>query len=270
MPYRSLSRHFQFLALCAAFLIPGPLAAHEFWIDPVAHVVAPGEQITASLRIGQRYKGEPYPYLSSRFASFTVTDASGTRDYEGHQGDDPAFDAVASTPGLTVLGYVSRFSQLTYRKWEKFVGFTENEGLKDAVAQHRADGLPETGFREDYRRHAKAMIQVGPVRPSERETPLGLDFELVALGNPFDPAVDSLTVALRRFGKPAPDVQIAIFRKGADEVTVEKLRTDEDGKAVIALADGARHLLNAVVMDRSDKPRVSWQSEWASLTFARP
>ena len=247
-----------------------PLAAHEFWIDPVAHHVAPGDGIAANLRVGQKFDGDIFPYLSAHFEAFTITDARGTRDYSGDQGDRPALEMEAAEPGLTILTYVSRPSALVYRKWEKFLSYTKNEGLKDAVAIHLADDLPKTGFREEYQRHAKALIQVGPVRPDARETAQGLDLELVALGNPFDPAQGTLPVALLRFGKPAPDVQIAIFRKGPEGVTVAKLRTDEEGRADIPLEDGARYLLNAVIMDRTERDGVDWDSDWASLTFARP
>ena len=249
---------------------PLPLAAHEFWIEPVSHTVAVGEEIVASLRVGQKFDGETFPYLSPRFMAFTITDSSGTRAYRGDEGDQPAFETEAAEPGLTVLTYVSRPNTLVYRKWEKFLSYTANEGLNDAVSIHLDDALPQTGFRESYQRHTKALIQVGPVRPDDREEAQGLDFELVALGNPFDPAQETLTVRLLRFGDPAPDVQIAVFRKGPDGTAVEKLRTDGDGTAKIRLEDGARHLLNAVVMDRSTTDRIAWESDWASLTFARP
>ena len=247
-----------------------PLSAHEFWIDPVSHIVDPGGEIAAELRIGQDYKGGNYPYISSQFESFTVSGPSGTGEYIGHEGDRPALKMTPEEPGLVVLTYVSRPSRLVYRKWEKFVSYTTNEGLDGAVERHRADGLPETGFREDYQRHAKAMIQVGPVDPEEREAAQGLDLELVALGNPFDPALETLRVRLLRFSKPAPDVRISIFRKDGDGTTTERVRTDATGHADIALEDGARHLLNAVVMDRSERPGIDWDSDWASLTFARP
>jgi len=237
----------------------------------MSHTVTPGDEIVASLRIGQKYDGETYPYLSPRFESFTVTDGEGTRDYTGNQGDEPALETPATTPGLTVITYVSRHNVLTYRTWDLFLRYTANEGLEGAVERHKADGLPETGFREAYQRHAKALIQVGDVDPDAREEAQGLDIELVALGNPFDPEVDTLPVRLLRFGEPAPDVQIAIFRKdGEGDVEVEKLRTDEDGEAIIALEDGKSHLLNAVIMERTDAPRTDWDSDWASLTFARP
>ena len=226
----------------------------------------------ASLRVGQKYDGETYPYLSPRLVALTVTDATGTRPYRGNEGDRPAIGTVAGAPGMTVLTYVSRPSRLIYKDWETFLKYTTNEGLTDAVERHLADGLPRTGFREDYQRHAKALVQVGPVDPAERESARGLDLEIVSLGNPFDPATEMLKVRLMRFGAPAPDVQIAIFRKGggSGEATVEKLRTDGDGYAKIALQDGMDHLLNAVVMDRSSIDGIDWESDWASLTFSRP
>ncbi len=224
----------------------------------------------ASLRVGQNYDGETFPYLSSRFETFTISEDGKTREYRGHEGDQPALKAGADAPGLTVLTYVSNPSKLLYRKWETFLTYTANEGLTGAVEAHLAAGLPKTGFRETYRRHAKALIQVGPVDTRARETAQGLELELVTLDNPFDPDAKALRVALLRSGKPAPDVQIAIFRKGADGTNTEKLRTDDRGRAEITLEDGTRHLLNAVILERSEEPGIDWNSEWASLTFERP
>lgn len=274
MPVPSFPFYLRFTAATALAITVTPLAAHEFWIEPDYHTRAAGDDIVAGLRVGQNYHGETFPYLSPRFETFTITDDGGTHDYRGNQGDEPALRTTADTPGLTVITYVSKPSRLHYKKWETFVNYTANEGLTGAVEAHLDAGLPKTGFRETYQRHAKAMIQVGPVRPDDRETAQGLDFELVALGNPFDPAIDVLPVRLLRFGEPAPDVQIAIFRKTADDAEggtgVEKLRTDDAGRAEITLQDGARHLLNAVVMDRSTETGIDWDSDWASLTFARP
>ncbi len=223
----------------------------------------------ASLRVGQNYGGDTFPYLSPRFESFTITDPDGTRAYRGNEGDQPALRTEAGVAGLTTLTFVSRPSKLIYRKWETFLRYTANEGLFGAVTTHLADGLPKTGFREDYQRHAKALIQVGPVRSDDRETAQGLDLEIVTLGNPFDPALDTLTIRLLRFGKPAPNVQIAHFRKMAHGTKVDKIHTDTEGYADIFLYENARHLLNAVIMERSTAEGVDWESDWASLTFQR-
>lgn len=234
----------------------------------------PGDEIVAGLRVGQNYDGETFPYLSSRFESFTITDATGPRDHRGNQGDEPALRAEATAPGLTVLTYVSKPSTLHYKKWDTFLNYTANEGLVGAVEAHLDAGLPRTGFREAYQRHAKALVQVGPVRPDKTEDPQGLELELVALGNPFDPARKTLKVQLLHHGNPATDVQVAIFGKpstdaGTPQTTTQKTRTDADGHVVFALEDGTRYLLNAVIMERSARGGIAWESDWASLTFDR-
>ena len=247
-----------------------PAVAHEFWIEPDAHQVAAGEKVSARLRIGQNYKGEVYPYLSSQFRKFTLTDEDGTRDYEGDQGDQPALTTTLETPGLTVVTYHSTASKLIYKDWATFVKYTTNEGLTGAVEAHQAAGLPEKGFREDYSRIAKSLVQVGPVRAGDRDAAQGYPLELVALSHPGDAAVDTLTVRLLREGKPQEDVQVAIFAKDAEGVARTNLRTDAAGEVAIPLTDGTRSLLNAVWLARSEKDGVDYESDWASLTFARP
>ena len=247
-----------------------PVAAHEFWIEPDRHQVEIGDKVTATLKVGQEYEGEVYPYLSARFKSFTLTDETGTRDYEGNQGDRPALSTTLETPGLTVMTYHSTISKLRYTKWATFIKYTTNEGLTGAVEAHKADGLPEMGFREAYSRIAKALVQVGPVRAEDRDAAQGYPLELVAVDHPFDPAIEAVTVRLLREGKPQEDVQVAIFAKGADGVERSNLRTDAAGEVSVPLTPGTRYLLNAVWLARSEEDGLDYESWWASLTFARP
>ncbi len=253
-----------------------PAAAHEFWVAPQRYTVEPGDGIVATLRNGQMMRGSELPYLSSWFHAFTVTTRDGARDVEGFEGDMPALSYVAREPGLHVIAYHSTADKITFDDWDRFRKYLAYEGLDGVAEVHRARGLPDTGFTEEYTRYAKALVQVGPVGEGDGDAPLGLGFELVAENNPYAPGTGTVTVTLLRLGEPVAGRQISVFRC-AGEVTRTLVTTDARGQAAIPIAGGGVFLLNAVDIrpvgsgpvegDTVKKDAVVWASDWASLTF---
>ncbi|MGR3709415.1 MAG: hypothetical protein ACU0A9_08220, partial [Alterinioella nitratireducens] len=62
-------------SICAAFVLalPAlPAASHEFWIEPLAFQVAPGDPLEARLRVGESFEGPSYSYLPRNFIRFDV------------------------------------------------------------------------------------------------------------------------------------------------------------------------------------------------------
>ncbi len=251
-------------------------AAHEFWIAPQHFTIEPGEKIVAALRVGQMMRGAEHPYLTSWFRAFTVTTRDGTRNVEGFEGDMPALFYTAAQPGLYVIAYHSTADKVTFDDWDLFRSYLAYEGLDGIAEAHRARGLSEAGFTEEYTRYAKALVQVGPVDERDRDAPLGLRFELVAENNPYAPGTEAVTVTLLRLGEPVAGRQIGVFRC-AGEVTRTLVTTDGRGQAAISIAGGGVFLLNAVDIrpverdsaenNAVDKDQVVWASDWASLTF---
>ncbi len=260
------------VVLLAATLVGGiSAAAHEFWIAPERYVVQPGGRIVASLRNGQMMRGNDLPYLSQWFHAFTVTTGDRVKDVSGFEGDMPALSYKAATAGLHVIAYHSTADRVTYDDPDRFRKYLAYEGLDGIAEAHRARGLPETGFTEEYTRFAKALVQVGPVDERDRDASLGLRFELVAENNPYAPGAETVTVTLLRLGEPVAGRQIAVFRC-MGEVTRSIVRTDARGQAAIPIVGGGVFLLNAVDIrpvepDATEKDAVVWASDWASLTF---
>lgn len=243
--------------------------AHEFWIEPEAHHVAPGDTIRAALRVGQDFKGSELPYLEGRFETFTVSGPHGTHDVSGTPGDRPAAQIGTDAKGLHILGYHSTANTLTFSTMEKFVNYIAYEGNPWALDAHRAAGMPETGFKERYTRNAKALVQVGPVQPGDGDRALGLPIELIAQAHPADlGAGDRLPVLLLWQGEPLAGQRINIFTKGT-EGPPPHVVTDAQGHAEVPLPRAGRYLINAVHMFPLDaEGPVHWESFWASLTFA--
>ena len=132
--------------------------AHEFWLAPHRYSVAAGEEVAASLRVGQMLKGAELPYLSSGFSDFTVRTRAGTRTITGFEGDLPAVSYPAKQSGLHVITYHSTANTLRYESWEKFLDYLAYEGLEQLAAEHVARGLPRQGFGESYVRESRAPV----------------------------------------------------------------------------------------------------------------
>ena len=256
-------------AAIVVFVAVAPAASHEFWLEPSTYTPNAGDKIPISIRIGQNFKGNSYPYLREDFKVFTLTDGRGTRPVRGIDGDDPAVTATFEQPGLYIMVHYSTPEHLTFETWAKFDSYLKLEGLSDVAERHRRRGLPENGIVELYSRCAKLLVGVGDGRGDDRLT--GMPLELVVEKNPYLLAPgEPVPVRLYHEGKPAADVQIAAISRAEPDNRLTA-RTDTEGRARLALPKSGPWLLNAVVMKepkRSEK--ANWTSLWASMTFARP
>lgn len=207
--------------------------------------VDPGTEIVADLKVGTMMRGEPYPYLSNRFKSFTVTVGDSTAEVTGDEGDLPALSHVADRTGLHIIAQHTIAFRVTFDDWAVFQGYLVGEGLESFADLHRARGLPDSGFSERYTRDAKALVQVGPVDPADQDVRIGLPLELVADANPYTPGIDILPVTLTWQGNPVANRQITIFHDDG-AVTRTITTTDETGQALIPLSGDGEYLLNAV------------------------
>ncbi len=247
------------------------MTAHEFWISPQAYRIAPGEAIIADLRVGQNFGGPAYAFMPPQFDRFDQMTADGISAVPGRLGDRPAINSPDLPEGLVVLIHETTDAELTYRDFEKFIAFTEHKDFTWAVEEHAARGLPEFNFRETYRRHAKSLIAVGDGEGADMRT--GLDFELVALANPYtDDLSAGMPVQLWKGDAPLAGTQIELFAKdAAGEVTITKHRTDAEGRSLLPMQPNTEYLVDAVILE----PRTAadttkdevWHSDWAALTF---
>ena len=263
----------QMLTVFALALLPLPIAAHEFWIDAHKWQVEPGEKLIADIRVGEDLQGPAYAYFPPRIRRFEAIMGDDVYAVRGRAGDKPALNATAPEEGLVVVVHATGDSTVTYSEAETFEKFLATKDWSALLAEHRARGLPDTGFREAYSRYGKALIAVGDGEGSDRE--VGLATEIVALANPYtDNLSDGLPVRVLYDGAPRADAQVEVFAKAPDgTVEVDRLRTDAAGEVRIPVAPGHVYLVDAVVV-RAVEPKAEndpvWESLWASLTFKVP
>lgn len=258
------------MTLALALLTSFPATAHEYWISADDYTVAPGETVSARLKVGQMMEGTEVPWLSRQIKTFQYYAPDKPQDAVGREGDRPALVYEATEPGLHIIAQETLPLELTFDTLEEFREYLEYEGLERFVAVHLDRGLPEADFTEVYSRSAKALVQVGPVQPQHQDRQLGLAFELTALKNPYA-GQPALPVALTWQGSPEANTQISVFRELDGEVERTLISTGPDGRAEIPLhKDGGRYLLNAVHLEPVAGDGPVWESNWASLTFELP
>jgi hypothetical protein len=262
------------LALSLVLLGAGPGLAHEFWISPARYKVEAGGPVVASLRTGTKFKGRAGPYIPEDLVRFDILLGGRTIEVTGRIGDDPALDMTVPGEGLAVIVHQTVGFFLRYTEAGKFEAFLRHKDALHVLDAHRARGLPETGFRERYRRFAKSLVAVGHGRGEDTET--GMETEFVAEANPYvDELTDGFPLSLFYEGKKRAGAQVEVFARSPDgDVTVQLLRTDEEGRVLAPAQPGYEYLLDAVAFRRLDAKDPGsdavWESLWAEFTYAVP
>lgn len=256
-------------AFGAMFMAVSMAGAHEFWLEPENFSPVVKARTPVSIRVGQQFKGDSFPYIGSEFSRFAQVDASGERALRGTDGDDPALKLRFANEGLVALVHESTFEKLNFETWDKFQAYLDLEGLNAIAGKHKAQAKPAANIREVYARCAKTLIGVGDAKGVDRLA--GMTLEIVAEQNPyFLQRGAKMRVRLYYLGKPLADTQITAIAR-ADSTQRVNARTDNDGYAMVRLTHSGPWLLSAVHMIEPEAgEKAEWKSYWASLTFAVP
>ena len=259
----------------ALLFLASPAASHELWLEPLAYQVSSQGRIEANIVNGQNFEGSNLVYLPQRFERFEVLSPNLTTDVAGRAGDRPALAMDSPAEGLQILVYQSSPTLLNYESWEKFARFVEHKDLRIERADHDARGIPDTNFKENYMRFSKSLVGVAPAEGADHR--VGLETELVALMNPYtDDLSNGFLAQLFYHDEVRANEQVEVFDKAPDgTVTVERLRTNDQGIVNVSVIAGHAYMLDAVVIrEPSDtvtaQTGASYETLWANLTFAVP
>lgn len=256
-------------------MLATPVAAHEFWIEPLAYQIAPDDRLQAHLVNGEEFTGPRQPYLPNRFVNFVLFSGDEAERVRGRPGDSPALQQDPIGEGLHIAAYQANNATVDYENWEKFQRFVDHKDFGDVLSAHQERGLPLENFKEIYSRHVKSLIAVGNGEGSDRR--VGLETEIVALTNPYtDDLSDGMTVQVHYRNDLRTDTQIEVFEKAANgTVTVNFYRTNDEGIATFPVRPGYRYMVDAVVLRAPNIELMGtsgavWETLWANLTFAVP
>lgn len=232
--YRRINRWIGYavwLSACQAT----PAAAHEFWLEATNYQPRRGEIAQISIRIGENFIGDSFPYVHEESKRLTIVTWRGELPIRSVTGDDPAITMKVLEPGLTVFAHKSAMGLV---------------GSQDV-------------------RCAKLLMNVDGGEGGDRL--IGMALELVTERNPYKLGNgEPLPVRLFYEGTPLPNMQIfAVSKAHPERRTI--VRTDTEGRASVDLPEAGAWLLNAVHMvELQDDATARWQSFHSSMTFTRP
>jgi hypothetical protein len=240
-------------------------AAHECWLELSDYRPVVGSLVSASIRVGQRFRGDSMPYLQHWTKRLSVTGPDGERPAQADMGDDPAARFRINVSGSHVLAWESeRFTaEIPTPRFEAYV---EEAGLEHVVAGWLRERPDLEVVREKYYRYPKALLASG-LPGTEAMHPLGMRLELVPLSDPYAQRAGS-TVPFRVLfdGQPLAGARVIAFTRDKPE-NAARVRTGKDGVAAMTFKQPGLWLVNVVWLLPADEAGFDWQSLWASLTF---
>ena len=261
------------LALVAGTLVSAPLAAHDFWLQPLRFWTAPGAPLPMTFLVGHGAARQRSSIGTDRFSVFRAIGPQGVVDHKSELTLGRAADVA---PGFTQPGtYVVAFSTSNVASdlpALRFNDYAKVEGLTLVLQQRAASNATAKAGRELYSRRGKALIQVGALgrQPQPYVTaPIGLGLEIVPLLNPYALG-NSRTLPVRVLyqGRPLAGALVKLNNLAADAEPVEKHLTDSNGLTSFAARRSGDWQLNVVWSQPMPKnPQAEFLTTFSSLSF---
>ncbi len=255
------------LSMAAALVLAArPVAAHDFWIVPATFRPEVGTTVAVSLRVGERFRGEPVLIDRALVERFFAVGPTAERPVAARQGSEPAGLVRIGAPGLWIIGYRSRPSRVSLEA-EQFERYLMEEGLETIIDLRAARAESGTRGQEIFSRCAKSLLSAGPGTKGH-DRPLGLTLELIAEENPYSlyPG-QQLSVRLLYEGNPLPAALVVATNSDEPDERMAA-RSDSEGRTTFRLGRGGAWLIKAVHMIPAPPDAAAdWESLWASVTF---
>ncbi|MEP7381672.1 MAG: DUF4198 domain-containing protein [Gemmatimonadota bacterium] len=262
------------LSIVALVVAAGVLAAHDMFLRPAQHFVAPNSSVLVRLFNGTFSQSEN-SISRDRLQDVAIVAPTGRTRLDtarwSVEGDTSTFTLNATTPGTYVLGASTRPRVLALAGKE-FNAYLADDGIPDELAARTKEGRLNDGSRERYHKHVKALVQVGDTPDMGYSAVLGYPAEIIPLQNPYALKVGaSLDLRLLVSGKPIGGqfVQYGGRTPANGRVAQRSVRSSAAGVARIPLDRTGTYYVKFIDMRRlANDTEANYESRWATLTFA--
>lgn len=261
------------IGLLAGALLAPPLAAHDFWLQPLRFWTVPGGRIPMTFLVGHGAARQRSSVAADRFSLFRSFGPQGAIDRKPQLTLGQASDTA---PGFAAPGtYVMAFSTTNVASdlpALRFNDYAAAEGLTLVLSQRAASNTTTKSGRELYSRRGKALIQVGPVAKAPQPyvtNPIGLGLEIVPLLNPYALGKSqTLPVRVLYLGRPLAGAMVKLNNLAADAEPVEKHLTNGNGEAIFAARRSGDWQLNVVWSQPIPRnSQAEFMTTFSSLSF---
>ncbi len=265
--------------LLAALLVgPGlPASAHEMFLKPKKHVIAPNTELVIEL-VNGTFERSDNTIDRNRMLDVSIlgggearkADAADWRDV----GDTSVLTKDVGAAGTYAVGVSTKPRMITMAA-DDFARYLKNDGVADTLKEFTASG-PKADVRERYSKHVRTIVQVGDERSSDFANAFGYPVEIVLETNPHDAAIgDEVAFKVLRNGEPVPNQLVYAsyggYHQNNDEgehKRAQTIRTDDGGRGKFSLSKAAVWYLTLIHMRKLESdPEADYESNWATVTF---
>lgn len=248
-----------------------PVTAHDFWLQPTAFRLQPGQiaEITPMIGHGhdrQQWRGDPRRIIKlvSRSQAETTDHYPSSLPLRSGESIRVAYQEA----GVHVLGLATD-SARSELPAERFTKYLRAEGLDLLLADRGARGEEERPGREIYSRCAKLILEVtgAESRNGSIVRNLGLKLEIVPEGDPRK-AGQATSVRVYYEGKPLAGALVKLRRLEADEGQYSAFTTDVGGRILVNGQSPGIWQLNVIWSKRLEQHVwAEFETTFSSLTF---
>jgi uncharacterized GH25 family protein len=247
-----------------------PAGAHEFWVTSTPFAVPTGGTADVSLHVGQYFEGDPIPLSAEYVTDFHRYSAAGAEDLIRRvpRSSRGGMAVTFKTPGAHVLAIDTHPNFVSLSR-DQFSYYLADEGLTAIKQLQEERGDTAKPNRERYRRHIKALVQVGGKSDETVLMHTGQRLEIAPLADPFlsQPGTPQKFQVLYE-GKPLARVLVKAWNKHDMQTFAIRAIANDEGLVSLDLPFRGIWMLSAVRMAPvTDNPALDWQSLWANLSF---
>lgn len=185
------------------------------------------------------------------------------------EGKTSVLEFETGKPGTYVVAVSTKPREIDLKAAD-FNEYLEHDGIPDTLEQRRKENELGKDVRERYSKHVRAVFQVGDQLSEDYKRPLNYPVEIIPQQNPYALKVgDTLSVLCTHNGKPIRNQMVVAGSESASGATNSSwTRTNSQGIARFKLDTAGKWYIKFIYMMRLQDPKLNYESQWASMTFA--
>jgi uncharacterized GH25 family protein len=257
-----------------------PLAAHDFWLIPVAFTLSPGETLDVRGQTSSAFPQSVSAVTADRVASARLLSATGAEEIRDLSvlGHSLRLRHRPATPGQKVVA-VTIHPRNVRESPASFTNYLVVEGAPEALERLRREGrVPRDSVTRRFAKYAKSLVTVGSDGPLAWSRVAGHPLEFVpSSATPPKPG-DTWEVRLLFRGRPMPGARVhaGVVRVGPVEALDDlagteqyaELESDAGGVLRVPITrEGLWNLRTLQIVEADPGSGADWDTHWATLVF---